>query len=191
MWWLRKIICNFSPHLFWRLYARDFYADSWQHGIYEQHRDLLKFIKINKPKKILEIGCGFGRNLEFLINHGVKPDQLTGTDFTPELLQIAKSKLKNVGFFQADATNQPFSDHSFDLVFTHGLLMHIPSAKINQVFTELVRVGRKYILLYEQVGFTNQYTFSHDYIKLAHQLDLQVKFKFKDKRDLLWLHLAK
>ena len=191
MWWLRKLISKFSPQLFWWLYSRDFYADPWQHGIYEEHLDLLRFVRKYKPKNILEIGCGFGRNLEYLISGGVPVKSLTGTDFTGRLLQLAKSKLKNVSLIRADASKQPFPDASFNLAFTHGLLMHIPPAKINQAFSEIIRVSKKYILIYELVNFTNQYTFDHDYVKLAKDYNLKVKFKFIDKRDLIWLHLEK
>ena len=57
------------------------------------------------PGHILEIGCGTGKNTQWLVN---KCRYLTAIDFSPEMLKIAREKITDdrVQFTQADITKQ-------------------------------------------------------------------------------------
>ncbi|HEX2629372.1 MAG TPA: class I SAM-dependent methyltransferase [Chitinophagaceae bacterium] len=76
-------------------------------------------------QKILEIGCGTGKNTEWLIQ---KAASVTSVDFSEEMLAKAKEKIKNnnVRFQQADIT-QPwsFAEGLYDLVSFSLVLEHI------------------------------------------------------------------
>ena len=65
-------------------------------------RTLLKNIKV---ENILEIGCGTGKNSQWLAG---KCKHLQSVDFSEEMLQLAKEKVKekNIRFLQADITRQ-------------------------------------------------------------------------------------
>lgn len=90
--------------------------------------------------EILEIGCGTGKNTEYL---QTKAKHLTGADFSPEMLALAKSKItaENVEFRQLDL-REPwgFADNSFDLTTCSLALEHIEN--IDFVFAEANRVLR-------------------------------------------------
>ena len=89
---------------------------------------------------ILEIGCGTGKNTEYLQNLA---RHLTGADFSAEMLAVAKSKItsERVEFRRLDLREPwDFPDDSFDLVTCSLALEHI--ANIDFVFAEASRVLR-------------------------------------------------
>ncbi len=77
-------------------------------------------LKPTSGMKILDVGCGAGK-LCFLFNEYTKSGaQITGGDFSEELLEKARTKNKEAGAkidFQFLDFNQPFkfADHTFDL----------------------------------------------------------------------------
>ena len=102
--------------------------------------------------RVLEIGLGQGAESEGLIRRGAR---WTGIDLTPEAIRRVSLRLKlhglsYEGITQASATAIPFPDESFDLVFSHGVLHHIPDIDVAQA--EIARVlrpgGRLVAMLY-------------------------------------------
>jgi ubiquinone/menaquinone biosynthesis C-methylase UbiE len=90
--------------------------------------------------EILEIGCGTGKNTEFL---RTRARHLTGADFSAEMLAIAKSKIKaeTVEFRRLDLREKwDFAENSFDLITCSLALEHIEN--IDFVFSEANRVLR-------------------------------------------------
>ena len=73
--------------------------------------------------RILEIGCGTGKNTGWLAE---KSDQLTGVDFSVEMLELAKQKLTSpkISFRQGDIT-QDWTFGNADLVTCSLVLEHI------------------------------------------------------------------
>ena len=89
---------------------------------------------------VLEIGCGTGKNTEFL---RTKARRLIGADFSTEMLARAKAKItaKNVEFRQFDLREEwDFADGSFDLIACSLALEHIED--IDFVFAQARRVLR-------------------------------------------------
>ena len=86
---------------------------------------LQQFLKNRSFSRILEIGCGTGKNTERLSQHC---EQITAVDFSEGMLEKAKQKVasKNVTFIQADV-NQPwhFAIVPFDLITCSLILEHI------------------------------------------------------------------
>lgn len=84
-----------------------------------------KFIEKIKGhgKKILEIGCGNGRDSIFFARAGFN---VTAIDVVPEAIKLAKANAKEaeveVEFEVANAEKLPFKDKTFDAVFTLSVL---------------------------------------------------------------------
>jgi SAM-dependent methyltransferase len=76
----------------------------WDTGI--SPPELLDFIDKNKPARAIDMGCGTGTNVITLAKAGW---QVTGVDFAPRAIQLAKQKLKSsraqADFRVSDATN--------------------------------------------------------------------------------------
>jgi len=93
-------------------------------------------------KRVLEIGLGQGADSESLIRRGAI---WTGVDLTAESVERVRTRLtlRDLPFAdlkQGSALGLPFADDSFDLVFSHGVLHHVP--EINQAEQEIHRVLR-------------------------------------------------
>jgi SAM-dependent methyltransferase len=89
----------------------------------------------------LDIGCGTG----FLsLELAARGHRVTGIDFAPAMLALAKEKAANVGaaiqFEEADAENLPFAPGSFDLVITRHVLWTLPHPEA--AISEWIRVLR-------------------------------------------------
>jgi ubiquinone/menaquinone biosynthesis C-methylase UbiE len=76
-------------------------------------------------KDCLEIGCGTGKNTEWLHK---KAEHVTAVDLSSEMLLLAKKKISspNVLFVQADITEDWFfADRTYDLISFSLVLEHI------------------------------------------------------------------
>ncbi|HEX2846341.1 MAG TPA: class I SAM-dependent methyltransferase [Chitinophagaceae bacterium] len=86
----------------------------------------------------LEIGCGTGKNTEWLVQ---KAKQLTSVDLSEEMLAKAKAKISasNISFIQADITKEwEFPGNAFDLVTFSLVLEHIED--LDDIFKKLSSV---------------------------------------------------
>lgn len=85
--------------------------------------------------KVLEIGCGTGKNTEWLME---KAALITAVDFSEQMLARAKDKISSnrVQFKQADITSRwNFRDGLYDLVTFSLILEHIDN--LDYVFNEV------------------------------------------------------
>lgn len=106
-------------------------------------RKVLENIHFNS---CLEIGCGTGKNTEWLIT---KAKQITAVDLSDEMLAKAKEKISSeiVQFIQADITfDWTFSKKQYDLVTFSLVLEHIQN--LDHVFQEVSKSLAKEGLVY-------------------------------------------
>jgi ubiquinone/menaquinone biosynthesis C-methylase UbiE len=91
----------------------------------------------------LEIGAGTGYFSLNLLQAGVI-ERATATDISPGMLATLERNALELGLevrtAAAEAETLPFGDESFDLVFGHAVLHHIPD--LAQAFSEFARVLR-------------------------------------------------
>lgn len=122
----------------WKGKLGDEYLD--RNNIFSDRADFwIDFQEKYKYEKYLEVGCGDGKNLYYLSN------KVLGYGIDINFLSIMD--LFNVCI--GSATDIPFKDNYFDLVFTCGLLIHIPPDGILKAMKEIVRCSRRYILAIE------------------------------------------
>lgn len=98
-------------------YDSNRFENSYGKFIDEQERIFLKNILSQKTKaKILDLGCGTGRFLEFA-NHGV--------DLSPRMIEVAQSKFPTTEIREGSVSNIPFEDDYFDLIYSLHVIMHL------------------------------------------------------------------
>jgi ubiquinone/menaquinone biosynthesis C-methylase UbiE len=103
---------------------------------------------IRRAKSCLEIGCGVGSNLRWIL--GVNPKiRCVGVDISADAIAKARASLSNTSaeLHVMDATNLKLTDSSFDLVFTK-LVLWAAGKKWRHVVKEAHRVLKKGGLLY-------------------------------------------
>lgn len=93
-----------------------------------------------KGRRVLEIGLGQGADSEQIIRRGAI---WSGLDLSPESVSRVSTRLRLRGLPYdrlecGSALALPFPDSSFDLVFSHGVLHHIPDVITAQ--KEIARV---------------------------------------------------
>ena len=93
-------------------------------------------------KRVLEIGLGQGADSEQIIRRGAI---WSGLDLTQEsITRVAmRLRIKALPYERLECgsvLSMPFADNSFDMVFSHGVLHHIPAVK--QAQAEIARVLR-------------------------------------------------
>ena len=189
---------GYYPRLFWEIWGRVFAYEEYQTKILLQHPWLLSRLQQARPHSILEVGCGFGRNIKFLLeNHDF--DNIVGVDFSRSMLARARRVygISSSRLTCADANNLPFADNSFDCVFTMGLLMHVPTDRVEKALDEIVRTSRKDIIIMEQWyaagGKINRFTFQHDYRAMFDKKNLDILHRqiVKNNEQLLCIHAEK
>ncbi|MBN1364775.1 MAG: class I SAM-dependent methyltransferase [Syntrophaceae bacterium] len=103
-------------------------------------------------ERLLDIGCGTGRNLQIFSEKGCS---LTGIDSFREKLEIARQEYgDHAEFVLAESGDIPFSDDEFDIVTIINFL-EIADDPL-KVVKEAVRVCRSRVF----IGFLNNYSFS-------------------------------
>jgi SAM-dependent methyltransferase len=102
---------------------------------------LVRFAKIERGAKVLDVGCGTGVASVTAARAGAK---VTGLDLTPELLLRAKENASlakvEIEFHQGDAEAMPFTDAAFDVVISQFGHMFAPRPDV--VVGEMLRVLR-------------------------------------------------
>ncbi|WP_033326389.1 class I SAM-dependent methyltransferase [Streptomyces yerevanensis] len=96
--------------------------------------------EIGRHAAILDYGCGYGRTMEELEQHGF--DNLTGTDTSPGMIQRARHLHPTMRFAALDAPPiSPYPDAGFDAVLLFAVLTCVPSDEAqHRLIAELNRI---------------------------------------------------
>jgi len=109
-------------------------------------KESIKKIKKNSKIKVLDVACGTGRMLETMKNTNQSLEYY-GLDMSKPLIKRLKEKAKKIGIKVniklGDATEIPFDDNTFDLVYTYHLTWHLPPKIQKKIILEMLRVVKK------------------------------------------------
>lgn len=133
---------------------------------------------MDKPVRILDVGCGTGY---FVVLLGKEGFEVTGIDLTQEMIKKAKELIRdhgpypeNVQVMEMDAEKLFFEDESFDAVVTRNLTWTLPHPI--EAYQEWYRVLKKGGMLLN---------FDAEYAKNAHSLFTVESVAHKDISDKL------
>ena len=159
--WKRSLVYA-DARVYWTLRGGDEYfaEQEGQPARSARARWLAGRIARYQPQSILEIGCGYGKQLRQL-RAQLPHARLVGLDFSPTQLQQGRRYLSDhpsISILQADGQSLPFPDDSFDLVLTSAVILHNPPPLAERIRREAIRVARRFVAHNEDTNISyNRY----------------------------------
>ena len=146
-----------------------------------------------KNSKVLDLGCGNGRNSIYLAKEGMN---VIGLDFSLGLIKIAKNKMEwkdvsdSVELLVGEITSLPLEDESVDSVLYIATIHHLPTPQerlesLREVRRCLKSKGRALVSAWaqEQEKFTDKLNVSKEKIEDGFEYgDIFLPWKMKDGR---------
>ena len=174
--WKRRLVYH-DPQTYWTLRGgHDYFLE--QEGQAERTARaewLAERIAAYRPTSILEVGCGYGKQLRAIRQWIDVP--MVGVDFSPTQLAHARDYLDGLDRIElilASGTGLPFEDHSFDLVLTSAVILHNPPLEAARIRREVMRVARRFTahnedtdLSYNRFGYDTAAWYRAQGIRLA------------------------
>lgn len=159
---------SLGQKIYWISRAKDLFDKYGQSsGGYETLQSVIERVA---PLRILEIGCGNGRN--FPLYHMMNIAEVIGQDISTAALELArKRQFPHIQLTDTPITQLDFPASYFDLTISNRVLQHIPIDSIEPVIQTICQLSRFIYIneaTREEVGdaFDSFYMFLHDYPRL-------------------------
>ena len=114
------------------------------------------FIKNLKGQKILDIGCGPGRDAKYFSEHGLK---VTGIDLSSNFVKMASQNVPNAKFMQMDMRTLDFPENSFDGIWACASFLHVPKEDAKNTLLGFRKILKPAGLIYLSVKQGNEEKF--------------------------------
>jgi SAM-dependent methyltransferase len=137
----------------------------------EQHYLVLVLSKFSRNARVLDLGCGSGRNLELLRQMGFA--NIVGADINPDMISIATSK----GFECIHSASLSFEAEQWDIIIMSHLIEHFqyePLLKFIESHVRTLLVGGHLII--STPLLTQSFYNDFDHIKPYNPLGLKMMF---------------
>jgi ubiquinone/menaquinone biosynthesis C-methylase UbiE len=156
-----RIFSKYKGDLKSKLFGKGKYGEYWQdmdfdfwQKMYDRnyllHEDFKKFFNKRSPqiKTVLEAGCGIG---VYPIQNKKMFSEIdyTGIDISESCIDYCK-KNSQFSFFAGDFLKMNF-DKSFDLVYSHDVITHVPD--IDGFFRKCLKLTDKFLYVCSDRGF--------------------------------------
>jgi SAM-dependent methyltransferase len=113
--------------------AEDFWEGTRDHNVSQNIAALLQYIEGESPFRILDFGCGPGRDLKAFAELG---HIAIGLEGAARFAAMARA-YTGCEVWQQDFLKLDLPDNYFDGVFANAALFHVPSQELPRVLTEL------------------------------------------------------
>ena len=114
----------------------------------EMRAEALSMVDIQQDDRVLDVGCGTGFATEGLLQH---TDDVHGLDQSVHQMEKAFEKFgkhDRVRFYRGDAERLPFTDGSFDVVWSSGSIEYWPNPVDALVeFRRVVKPGNQVLVV--------------------------------------------
>lgn len=117
----------------YRRFAEAYRQGTWQHDVSQNVAALLDAIEGSPPLRILDLGCGPGRDLVTFHDLGHLP---VGLDACPEFVDMAR-RLATGEVWLQDMLALDLPAGHFDGIFANAVLFHVPSLALPRVLGDL------------------------------------------------------
>ncbi|KAJ4397796.1 hypothetical protein N0V93_002033 [Gnomoniopsis smithogilvyi] len=91
---------------------------------------------------LLDVGCGPGSITSTFVPYVSPGGRVVGVDSSAAVIATAQSQFGSGGaeFLVGDIFQLPFEDGTFDFVYAHQVIVHLPLDKVGSAFREMKRV---------------------------------------------------
>lgn len=94
-----------------------------------------KFLSyLKKSAKILDFGCGPGRDMHYFAEKGYEP---IGIDFSSKMIEEAKKRAPELEFVRDDFLKRPIKESFFDGVWARSVFVHLPMGSFSAHFRKI------------------------------------------------------
>jgi SAM-dependent methyltransferase len=125
--------------------AAEYDATSWEAFDRAECEAVERFVESLPGGHVLDIGCGTGYLTRLLRG------TVVAVDHSPEMLELARTRVPAAALVRADVPPLPFADGVFDLAFSSNFYSHIDApATRAELIEEALRVAEVMVVL-EQV----------------------------------------
>jgi pseudaminic acid biosynthesis-associated methylase len=125
---------------------------------------------------VLEVGCNRGHNLRTFIELLGPGARVEGVEPNPYARGLASQVHPQAEVTDGDIYALPFPDRTFDLVFTAGVLIHVPPDRLARALSELDRVSRRYVLCVEYYAPEETEVVYQDRVGMLWKRDFEAEF---------------
>ena len=113
--------------------AQSFWVGTKDHDVSQNYDALLSALPLTKGMKILDFGCGPGRDLIYFKAQGHHP---VGLDGSREFCEMARAK-SGCEVLHQDFLSLDLPPAAFDGIFANASLFHVPRQELGRVLKEL------------------------------------------------------
>jgi len=110
----------------------------WDKEFWREEFD--EFQKILPTGRILDLGCGVGRDSHLFLETGY---EYVGIDLSETSLDIARMEYPEADFRVMDMYELSFADNSFDGFWAVGAFLHAPKSNVRLLLREARRVAKE------------------------------------------------
>ena len=135
------------------------------------------FIKKLKGKKVLDVGCGPGRDAKYFSENGL---EVIGIDLTSNFVKMASRNVPKAKFIQMDMRNLNFPENTFDGIWACASFLHIPKIEARDTLLGFKKVLKPGGLIYLSVKQGN----GERFVKKKEYKNKAKFFAFYNKNEL-------
>jgi len=130
-------------------YDESYFASGWREGdnrydldtrrrIEARNPELIK--EVFGPERVLDVGCGPGFLMLFLLELGIEVD---GIDYSPDSLALAPREVRD-RITVGDVTEALVPDRSYDLVVCREVMEHLSVLQVRQTVNAICRASSRF-----------------------------------------------
>lgn len=125
------------------------FVEKWKDTNVIDNGKIETFIQMIEPKsKILDIGAGFGKDINYFCN---KNFDCIGIDFCDNFIKKSKKLYDNVTIYKMSFLDVDFPQNTFDALWSRGALFHISKSDFKKVVKRLTDILKPNGIFYIQL----------------------------------------